>query len=627
MPNMTFDFDGLIGLLARNLYSDKGVFIRELIQNAHDSILRRRAAEAHRNVGRIDITCSPKTMRMEVKDDGEGMGREELERYLSVVGSSGTRTRKGEVAGMIGQFGIGFLSAFLVAGRVEVRTRKPGESTGWLWSNEGTQEYRLEPLKVPEPGTTVTVLLRGPAECGQVEPDRVISLVRKYADLLDVPVFVDGDGPVNRGRMPWEGGDGDADCRAWIEDIFGETPMDVIPVDIASPRVTGLLYVSRTRLLESSGGSRLRIYCNRMYLRDEGERLLPEWAHFIGGIIDTPELTPTAARDNFQDDADAARVKTALADLVINHFLRLAEHDPTRLADIVSHHDFGIKAACRVSEALRPKVWDLLHWRVNDGEGLDDARRPLPAILDSLPAAADGRCHLPIFTQRDISNQYFAMANAVGMTVIDATRMLDEELLVRWARQAGNIVLVRVDQDDGAFFQRLAGGEGHQFQPLVEFARHLLAGHVNFPVEVEVRRVQPDDLPVIFRAAPASEAQAKGSAMLQDSGAPADMHTLARELLRLAPQQPSRLILNAANPLIGQLAAANFDRADVAHIMIALFEGALLGSQDILTASAASHFRSGFHRLLERHLVLAEATTGATAAPPARTWPQRRTVH
>jgi len=382
-------------------------------------------------------------------------------------------------------------------------------------------------------------------------------------------------------------------------------------------------------MLESNRRCPLRIHCQRMFLHEDDIRLLPDWAFFIGGLIDSPALTPTAARDNFVDDAEAARIKTALGAAIVEHLLGLAASAPERLAAIVHRHDFGIKAACRNTQDLLPCLWDLLHWRVNDGRGTDPAQRRLPEILAQIPQDGDGVRDLPIFTQRDIGNPYFAMANAAGLTVIDASRGLDEDVLVRWAKGRRDVRLTRLDRDDSALVRRLDDADAAGFQPLAEATRRLLANHVDMPVTVEVRRFEPASLPVLFRIAAGNEGRARAEAVLGDSTAPADMREMAKSLLSLASQEASHFILNAANPLVRKLAHADIGDGDVAHVLIALFEGALLGGQEILTAEAASHFRQGFHHLLERHLHLADAARGyePPVTPLASIWPRRHVVH
>ena len=153
MPEMQFDFSSLIDIIANHLYSEKKVFIRELIQNAHDGIRRRAQEDA--GFGRIDIETRPQDLEIRVRDNGIGMNRDDLVEYLSNVGMGFTRLQRTETEGLIGQFGIGFLSAFVVARRVEVRTRKLGENQGWLWENEGSKTYSIEPCEVTGPGTEV----------------------------------------------------------------------------------------------------------------------------------------------------------------------------------------------------------------------------------------------------------------------------------------------------------------------------------------------------------------------------------------------------------------------------------------------------------------------------------------
>ncbi|MFT5327382.1 MAG: molecular chaperone HtpG [Planctomycetaceae bacterium] len=161
MPEMQFDFDGLIKLLAGHLYSEKKVFIRELVQNAHDAIQRRAHAEdgfSAGTSGRIDIISSlaEEPYHVIFRDNGTGMSKADLEDYLSSIGTSGTRAARenDHVPDVIGQFGIGFLSGFVVASRIEVRTRHfkdDDPKQGWLWKNEGRKDYTLEPCEVKHP--------------------------------------------------------------------------------------------------------------------------------------------------------------------------------------------------------------------------------------------------------------------------------------------------------------------------------------------------------------------------------------------------------------------------------------------------------------------------------------------
>lgn len=205
MPKMEFDFQGLIQLLAKNLYSEKRVFIRELIQNAHDGILRRQSREPDAFTPRIDVESRPDELQFIIRDNGLGMDLNDIREYLAVIGRGATRLEKGDVTGLVGQFGIGFLSAFIVAERVEVETRKVGDDDGWKWSNSGTEDYTVTKVSKDSFGTTVTVFLNGEADKGVIHPEEVDNVIRKYADMLKVPIHLNGSRePINQMIMPWE---------------------------------------------------------------------------------------------------------------------------------------------------------------------------------------------------------------------------------------------------------------------------------------------------------------------------------------------------------------------------------------------------------------------------------------
>src|SRR5271155_3192201 len=187
MPEMQFEWGGLIRLLAQNLYSEKRIFIRELIQNSHDAILRRRAAEPDFG-GRIDIDADLARNTLSVHDNGIGMNESDVRDYLATIGTGATRVQQ-NIPGLIGYFGIGFLSAFIVAEKVVVLTRKIDSAEGWHWENTGSRSYTLAKEDLKTPGTTVVVHLK-PTEKGLLLEKEIIDVIKTYADMLRVPIHV-----------------------------------------------------------------------------------------------------------------------------------------------------------------------------------------------------------------------------------------------------------------------------------------------------------------------------------------------------------------------------------------------------------------------------------------------------
>jgi len=201
--------EGLIQLLAQNLYADPDVFLREMIQNAHDSITRRAELAAERGEPdppspRIQVVADPDAQQIRIHDNGSGLTRDEIDGYLSTIGRSGTNELRQRIAAadrtrtveLIGQFGIGLLSAFIVAERVTVVTKAAGHDAA-RWQSTGGRNYQVEPADRAQVGTTVTLQV-SPAHSRYLERGRLESIIRTYADFIGMPVYVNDDGdPTN----------------------------------------------------------------------------------------------------------------------------------------------------------------------------------------------------------------------------------------------------------------------------------------------------------------------------------------------------------------------------------------------------------------------------------------------
>lgn len=609
MAQIQFDFKGIVTLLARHLYSEKKVFIRELVQNAHDAIKRREHAEPG-FAGRIDIFCRPDEDRVIFRDTGIGMSRADLEEYLSSIGASGTR--EAGVEGLIGQFGIGFLSAFIVARRVEVRTRKLGDRQGWLWVNEGDQSYTLEPCDVADVGCSVDVTIADIGDRGLVRDEFVKDMIRQYCDLLRVPIHVGAsESPINTMNMPWEReGRTDAetrlDCHVYLEKTMRDSVLETIPlrVDEQGLKARGVLYISRARLVAVEAPRTVRVFQKRMFLCENAVDLLPKWLTFVNGVVDTPSLVPTAARDNFQRDETFGRLREALGRVVIAHLDRLRATDPTRLAQILNYHELNIKAACDYYDDFFDRFAHLLEWRVNSGQAtggeLSFRTLPLADILALLPQAAGAPRRLSAFATGSSANQYFDMANANGTVVVDASRLWDARILEKLARRPGSgFELLFIDrEEDPNVFRALEDGD----EPVRRLAEAM--GQLIRPggarLRVEARHFQPGGMVAVIRASAVSVGQERAREMLEDPNIPSSMREMAEEMVRMARSESMRLTINASNPFVQRLARQDPRIEPVRDLMMGIYNNAILYNQELLTPHNARIFHDQFASLLER---------------------------
>lgn len=650
---MTFDFDGLIQLLAGHLYSEKKVFIRELIQNAHDAILRRATKDPSfsREQGHIgiltDLTASP--ARIVFRDNGLGMSVQDLEDFLSTIGKSGTKAAGDEVPDAIGQFGIGFLSGFVVGARVEVRTRAwdAPPDDGCLWENSGNKDYTISPCPIPTTGTEVTVHLRSAEDRGLLQEDFVKRVVRTYADMLRIPIYLNDPGhhgaPINTMVMPWErNGTSESEMRLdsmiYLERTVPDSVLEVIPIHINEPsadsapviHAEGLLYITRTRMIATDAPRTVRVFLKRMFLCEEAKEILPPWARFINGIINTSSLSPNAARDNFTRDSSFTALRDRLGDIIVRHFEHLQEKEPQRLSEILAFHDLGIKAACFHYDPFFDKFAHLLEWRINaqsvasrtrpGREGRRGGRRflsedaganytwaTLPEIEGALPVREDGSKRLPCFTTRSSANQFFEMADAAGTTVVDASYFFEADLIKTWVeRRKGALCLVYVDrEDDPTVFREIDPAQDRAVRALAQQMSHRLRPGGTGRLRVEPRRFQPESLPAVLKSNEVAEGSMKARSILNDPNSPSDLRAMAEEMLILSRNADMRMSINAANPLIRSLAGlveVNPDDEDLIDLMLCVYNDAILYNQELMTPSNAQIFHAQFQRLMNKAL-------------------------
>jgi molecular chaperone HtpG len=620
MPEMQFDFNGLIQLLAGHLYSEKRVFIRELIQNAHDGI-QRRAAQSDAGYGRIDIETRPGELQLIVRDNGIGMDRDDLVNYLATIGGSLTRLNQQSTEGLIGQFGIGFLSAFVVAKRVEVRTRKVGAEEGWLWENDGSKDYRISEIDLPDAGTTVIVQLKGEEDRGLIQEEEVRDIIRRYADMLLVPIHLNRRAePENTMRMPWEKTgltpeELRFDCHLYVERVMRDRVLEAIPIRLSEPvRADGTLYITRVQHFGIDQPRTMRVFHRRMFLADNVPDILPVWSRFVNGVINTPDLQPTAARDNFVRDEAAGRLREALGDAIITHLSELHGRDPDRFARILQFHNLGIKAASYYYESFFAKFAKLLTWRTNNGESAGKESpirwRTLPEILGSLPRT-DGRPQrLPCFTTTNTASQYMQMANAAGSVVVDASHPFEAELLDSYTQLPDvNVRLVHVDrEDDPTVFEPLDEADDLVVAGLAEeMALTLRPSHGDGQIRVEARRFKPPEIAAVIRSDARTRAQAKAHEVQLDPDVSDDLREMALELARLTAHSTQKLTINADNSLIRRLAGQDKNNPDVVEIMRAVYNGAVLQNQQLVTPEDAQVFSDQFQRFMARSLDFLDA--------------------
>lgn len=436
----------MVELLARHVYSSPRVFVRELLQNGVDAVTARRALDPDAPSGPIVFRPADAggDGALLVTDPGIGLTVDEVHELLATIGASAKRDELDlPREGFLGRFGIGLLSCFVVADRIEVLTRS-ATGTGpvrFVGVDDGTYEVtELDDPTVPV-GTTVRLVPR-PGAAHWVAADLVERLTHHYGNALPVPVLVHrADGTVAETvdvDLPWLGAaTGPNRGRraaqvAWCERHFGFTPLDVVPIRSAGVDAEGLAFVLPAEAPRSAAH---RAYLRRMLLSDAEPDLLPDWAFFARAVIDVGELQPTASREALVDDDARAQATEELGGALRTWLVDLGTTDPRRLAAVLDVHGRAAKALAVHDDDAFAMLGRWLRFETSAG----------PLTIDELHT----RHGVIRYTATvDRFRQLAPIAQAQGLVVVNAGYTYDQELLARAAVAVPGAESVALGDDD-----------------------------------------------------------------------------------------------------------------------------------------------------------------------------------
>jgi molecular chaperone HtpG len=332
----------LLDLVVHSLYSDREIFLRELAANAADATDRRRflalsdpsAALPENPAIRIALDKLANTITM--SDHGTGMSKEELAEHLGTIARSGTsaftaslaETKPEDRPSMIGQFGVGFYAAFMVADEVEVISRKTGSTEAWSWVSTGRGQYTLKPAAREEPGTTIILHIK-PDAADFLEPLRVETIIRKWADHIAIPIELERDGKfaaITEGTALWRKQKSDISKQDYATFYrhtghhFDEPWATIHWRAEGTLEFSALLFIPSSKPfmpVEDSRESKVRLHVKRMFITDDA-KLLPHWLNFVTGIVDTEDLPLNVSREILQTTPVLDKIRKALVNRVLS---------------------------------------------------------------------------------------------------------------------------------------------------------------------------------------------------------------------------------------------------------------------------------------------------------------------
>ena len=472
----------LLHLVVNSLYSNKEIFLRELVSNASDALDRQRLASlrdeslADESAPLIRVRVDKDDATLFVEDNGIGMSRDELAKNLGTLAHSGTVKFLEEHSGdasLIGQFGVGFYSAFLVADRVTVTSRSGASDEAWAWSSDAKETYTLEPAERSERGTTIALHLND-EHAEYLDSWRLRALIKQYSDYVSHPIEIlkehwGEDAPaepeweqVNSGAPLWQrpsDGIEDEEYNGFYKGLSHDfvDPLAWTHFTVEGRQLfTGLLYVPKQApmdLFQRDHRRGVRLFVKNVFILEDAEDLVPVWLRFVRGVIDSDDLPLNVSREMLQDNAITRTIRKQIVKKTLDRLKKLAADDAEAYATFWETFGAVLKEGLHLDHENKDRIAPLLRYRSTHGEGwtslsdyverMAEDQKAIYYVIGESQAAVSGSPHLEALTKRGY--EVLFMTDAIDEWGVEALRTFDEKPLV--SAMTADLELDESDED------------------------------------------------------------------------------------------------------------------------------------------------------------------------------------
>jgi molecular chaperone HtpG len=390
----------LLDIVAHSLYSDRAVFLRELISNASDACDKLRYLSltepgliADDPEFRITVALDKDQKTLTVSDNGIGMNREELISHLGTIARSGSaqfvqaleesngKEGKSQDVSLIGQFGVGFYAAFMVADLVTVVSRKAGETQAWKWVSDGKGEFEIGEAERPGRGTDIVLHIK--KDAGEfLEKSRVSTIITKYSDHIALPIkLIEGgkEEKVNQAAALWTRSKSDIteeqyrDFYRHVAHAFDE-PWGTLHFKAEGKiEYTGLVFIPTVKpfdLFHPDRKQSLKLYVKRVFITDHCEELLPHWLRFVKGLVDSEDLPLNISREMLQQNPVLNRIRQGVVKKVLEYLKKRAENEADAYAAFWNNFGAVLKEGLYEEPEHREALLKLVRFRSTHGDAL-----------------------------------------------------------------------------------------------------------------------------------------------------------------------------------------------------------------------------------------------------------------
>ena len=572
--NIQIASENMMPIIKKWLYSDKDIFIREIVANAADAITKfKKLADmgecaADEGGYRIDVRVDKDAKTLTVEDNGIGMTEEEVEKYITQIAFSGaadflSKYEKAGGEGIIGHFGLGFYSAYMVSENIEIFTKSYKEgATAVHWESDGESTYTIEECDRTARGTKIVMHI-AKEEKEFLEQSTIRSLLEKYCAFMPYNIYLDASGkedekPVNDTQPLYLKNPKDCTDEEYLDfyrKVFHDyhDPLFWIHLNMDYPfRLKGILYFPKVKSKVELERGKVKLYCNQVFIADNIKEVIPEYLLLLNGVIDCPDIPLNVSRSFLQNDRQVQKISKHIVKKVSDKLTGLYKTDREKYEKCWADLSVFIKVGCLKDEDFYAKVKDIVIFKDLDGKykNLEDFRKEqLPAeeqtAEQEAPSAVAGEesgkkenADKPVtvyYVSDEVGQaQYVSMFRAAGLNAIVCDSFVDPHYIsyIEY-KESGKFRFLRIDADVDAALKAENSADEEADKALADaFSKSLAVEGVT----VKVERLKAQDVPAVINVAEFARRFGEMNAFYGMEGADAD--------------RDMTLVLNAANPVV-----------------------------------------------------------------------------
>jgi len=465
--------ENIFPIIKKFLYSDHEIFLRELVSNAVDASQKIKTlssiGEAKGDLGelRIDVVLDAKEKTLSIIDRGVGMTAEEVDKYINQVAFSGAEEfmDKYKDANIIGHFGLGFYSAFMVSDKVELYSKSFKDASGVFWGCDGNPEFELYEVDYAQRGTKIVLHISEESK-EFLEASRVKAILDRFCKFLPIPIYFSEVGVKEEGEKKdeiveeksinnpdpiWVKKPSELtkeDYEKFYKELypFGETPLFWIHLNVDYPfNLTGVLYFPKIKQSYEIQKDKIQLYCNQVFVTDEVKDIVPEFLMLLHGVIDSPDIPLNVSRSYLQGDPNVKKINAHITKKVADKLEEIFKADRPAFEEKWESLGLFVKYGMMTDDKFLDKAGKFIV--MEDTTGKFHTLEEYKTLTEATQKNKDGKQVILYTTNPIQQDAYIQAATKKGYTVVKMETLVDSAFINNMEMKWENVTFVRVDAD------------------------------------------------------------------------------------------------------------------------------------------------------------------------------------